>query len=312
MGTTYRRLLPERSPRAAGGRGDRTHSKCLPGSRCDRGRESSLLAPNRDLRPRTRWCCRSVVASRRSKTKLILVKRPLGTPVGTSRAPFFQNNEISAQVPGPFPRVGVFRVRPERSHDNLRNGVATPNAEDRLRPIDYLYRGLTQGPGAVAIAGPGAPVTYRELVAVVEALAAAFQSFDATPGSRVGICARNTPEHLIALLATYAAGKVWVPLNSRNGRTELDAMISVTKPTILITDESCSDRFSPTTARLVMAKPELASLVDEFRGRNPAPVERGPEDAQIIKFSGGSTGSPKAVVQSLRCVDRKSTRLNSS
>jgi acyl-CoA synthetase (AMP-forming)/AMP-acid ligase II len=168
----------------------------------------------------------------------------------------------------------------------------------------------------VAIAGPCAPITYRELVSVVEALAAGFQSLDATPGSPVGICARNTPEHLIALLATYAAGKVWVPLNSRNGRAELDAMIGVTKPTILVADESCIDRFSPTTARLVMAKPEVvsgttsvASLVDRFRGHKPASVERGPEDAQIIKFSGGSTGSPKAVVQSARCVEAQARGL---
>jgi fatty-acyl-CoA synthase len=179
----------------------------------------------------------------------------------------------------------------------------------RLRPIDYLYRGLAHGPDEIAIAGPGAPVTYRDLVAAVEALAAALQSLDATPGSRVGICARNTPEHLIALLATYAAGKVWVPLNSRNGRTELGAMIGVTKPTILVADEACVDRFSPTTARLVMTKPDVASLVEDFRGRKPALFERGPEDAQIIKFSGGSTGRPKAVVQSLRCVEAQARGL---
>src|SRR5215468_9678708 len=69
----------------------------------------------------------------------------------------------------------------------------------RVSPIEYLYRGLAHGPDTIAIAGPGAPVTYRELVALVETMAAALQSLDATPGSRVGICARNTPEHLITL-----------------------------------------------------------------------------------------------------------------
>src|SRR5579862_4734770 len=84
-----------------------------------------------------------------------------------------------------------------------------------LRPIDYLHRGAARDPHAVAIAGPGAPMTYAELVPAVEALAAAFQAIDPSAGqtSRVGICARNTPEHLLALLATYASGKVWVPLN---------------------------------------------------------------------------------------------------
>src|SRR5262249_43124760 len=157
-----------------------------------------------------------------------------------------------------------------------------------------LYHGLSRRPDAVAIAGPCAPVTYRELVSVVEAVAAGLQSLDAATGSRVGICASNTPEHLIALLATYAAGKVWVPLNPRNGRSELEAMIGTTKPTIIVADDSCINRLSPTTASVIAAKPavasgatSVASLMDDFRGRKPAPVERGPEAAQIIKFSGG-------------------------
>jgi len=141
-----------------------------------------------------------------------------------------------------------------------------------LRPIDYLYRGLTHGAEAVAIAGPGAPVTHGELVAAVNATAAALQSIDPTPGSRVGICARNTPEHLIALLATYAAGKVWVPLNPRNGRAELNAMIDVAQPAILVADESCLDRFTRTAAPLVLAKtrdtidgPSVRGLAEAWR-----------------------------------------------
>ena len=132
------------------------------------------------------------------------------------------------------------------------------------------------------------------------------------PGSRVGICARNTLEHLLALLATYAAGKVWVPLNPRNGRAELDVMIAATQPTLVVADESCIDRFTPTDVPLVLGKvqhpgkrgePTVAGLIAHWRGKRPSPVERGEEDAQIIKFSGGSTGTPKPVVQSIRCLN---------
>ncbi len=153
-------------------------------------------------------------------------------------------------------------------------------------------------------------MSYAELVSTVEALAAAFQSVDdATPGSRIGICARNTREHLIALLATYAAGKVWVPLNPRNGRAELDAMIRATRPALIVADASCVDRFSRTDARLVIGKPgesriaeleTVADLVATHSGAKPSVVERRDDDEQIIKFSGGSTGIPKAVVQSVR------------
>ena len=154
-------------------------------------------------------------------------------------------------------------------------------------------------------------MTHAELVATVDALAAALQSIDPVPGSRVGICARNTIEHLLALLATYAAGKVWVPLNPTNGRADLDRMIAATRPSIVVADASALDRFSRTHAPLIIAKddgerrglPTVRALAAEWAGRRPAVVESTHGDAQIIKFSGGSTGIPKPVVQSQRCIN---------
>ena len=178
------------------------------------------------------------------------------------------------------------------------------------KPIEHLYHRAEQSPNAIAIAGPGEPFTYRRLFAAVDALAAALQSLDPDPASRVGICARNTVEHLIALLATYAAGKVWVPLAPNNSRSDLDRMIGATRPTLFVADESCLDRFTPTGAPLVVGKttihpgdmPSVRGLIAEFNGGLPTIVARDDGDAQIIKFSGGSTGAPKPVVQSLRCV----------
>ena len=179
------------------------------------------------------------------------------------------------------------------------------------RPIAHLYRGLERDPNATAVAGPGTPLTYAELVAAVDALAAALQSLDPEPGSRVGICARNTIEHLIALLATYAAGKVWVPLNPTNGRADLDRMIGATRPSLMVAEESSLDRFTPTEAPLILTKVgrdtsharTVRGLIDAWRGRVPVTIDRSGGDAQIIKFSGGSTGVPKPVVQSVRCLN---------
>ena len=77
------------------------------------------------------------------------------------------------------------------------------------QPIDRLYDSIARNPGAVAIAGDThGDITYAALGAAVAALAAALQDLDPIPGSRVGICSGNTTDHLLALLATYAAGKV--------------------------------------------------------------------------------------------------------
>ena len=120
-----------------------------------------------------------------------------------------------------------------------------------------------------------------------------------------------TVEHLLALLATYAAGKVWVPLNPTNSRADLDRMIGATRPTLFVADESCLESFSHTDAPIVVAKttaapgemPSVRGFIAEWNGRHPTVIAREASNAQIIKFSGGSTGAPKPVVQSVRCVN---------
>ncbi len=165
--------------------------------------------------------------------------------------------------------------------------------EQVLQPIDRFYQSVARNRDAVAVAGTAdGDVTYAGLARAVDAVAAAFQERDGAAGSRVGICLSNSYEHLVALLATYAAGKVWVPLGFRNARAELDAMIAATRPSILIDDAAA-----------------IRKMIAEYDGKTPARAERGAEDPQIIKFSGGSTGAPKAVVQSQRCVNAQADGL---
>ncbi len=162
-------------------------------------------------------------------------------------------------------------------------------------------------------------VSYAQLVSDTEALATAFQELDGTNGSRVGICAYNTREHLTALLATYAAGKVWVPLNPRNGKEELDAMIAATQPGIIVAGmKHASRKFTPTGAALIVAddggdrssQGTIAGLAHRFRGHRPAQLMRLAEDTQVIKFSGGTTGAPKGVLQSVRCINAQAVNIS--
>jgi fatty-acyl-CoA synthase len=164
-----------------------------------------------------------------------------------------------------------------------------------VRPIDYFYQGVARDPNAIALETDHSRVSYSQLVADVEALASGFQTVDPTTGSRVGICALNTRDHLTALLATYAAGKVWVPLNARNGRAELEAMVATTRPTIIVADQGGAEKVTPTVS--------VNELVSRHSGRVPTAATRPLEHVQIIKFSGGTTGRPKGVLQSARCIN---------
>ena len=165
-----------------------------------------------------------------------------------------------------------------------------------MKPIDYLYSAALRRPDATAVDAPGARLSYRELAARVDALAAGLQGIDPRPQSRVGICAHNTLDHLLALLATLAAGKVWVPLNPREPKAELDAKVTATRPSIVVVDEDCLDHVSrPEGVKLLVGPASLAR-----DGKRPE-VPNLPLDAlQAIKFTGGTSGRPKGVMQPYR------------
>ena len=78
---------------------------------------------------------------------------------------------------------------------------------------------------------------YRPLFDFVRATEnAALSAIDPIPGSRICVGAVNTVDHLIAILAILAAGKVWVPLNWRNPAAELNRIIAFTDPSIVLAE----------------------------------------------------------------------------
>lgn len=179
-----------------------------------------------------------------------------------------------------------------------------------MRPIDFLHRGLRRKPDAIAVESEtGEEITYRQLVRRIEAVAAGLQRLAPEPQSRVAICAYNTVEHLVALLATMAAGQVWVPLNPRLGRLDIEGMIEATRPAVVIADETCIGLLPQLRAPLVVAKARdggtladsVAALASRFEGERAAARHLGMDDLQAIKFTSGSSGRAKGVMQSYRC-----------
>lgn len=174
-----------------------------------------------------------------------------------------------------------------------------------MYPIDFFFRSARAAPDAPAIETPREVVTYSELAHRVRALAAAMQDADPRPQSRVGICARNNVGHVTALLATLAAGKVWVPLNPRAVRHELDRIVAFTEPSLLVADETVRDRFDARGAPVWTCHGAdgvncLRELEERFAGKSPALFNLSRDATQAIKFTGGSTGAPKGVMQPYR------------
>lgn len=176
-----------------------------------------------------------------------------------------------------------------------------------MSPIDTFHRAARRWPDRPAVEATGAVVSYAELAAQVDALAHALQQ-RSPAGSAIGLCAGNGLAHVVALLAVLTAGRVWVPLNPRNAAGELARIVAVTEPALILCETAYRERLGEPACPVVATDgadggPDtLAGLLAAHHGLRPA-REPGHDDRErslAIKFTGGSTGVPKGVVQPAR------------
>lgn len=175
-------------------------------------------------------------------------------------------------------------------------------------PIDFFWRAAERWPERTAIDAPEGEIHYDLLARHVAALAAALVEIDPEPQSRVAICARNSAEHITALLAVLACGKVWVPLNPKSTRPEIRRIVDATEPSIIVADADCTDLLEGAQGQRIHTRSETPSgstptIAALLAKHNDAlrPSFLLPADAtQAIKFTGGTTGAPKGVMQPYR------------
>ncbi|WP_353147552.1 AMP-binding protein [Pollutimonas bauzanensis] len=166
-------------------------------------------------------------------------------------------------------------------------------------PIDFLYRAAQLHGSRTAIESPAEQITYAQLVTAVNALAVVLQAKDPTPGSRVGLCAANSPNYIIGMLAILAAGKVWVPLNYRSTSSEIRRILDTTAPTALMVDDIGNELIHGDES-LKIPFAQFANLIATHQGQVPTRHALSRDGTQAIKFTGGTTGIPKGVMQPYR------------
>ncbi len=171
-----------------------------------------------------------------------------------------------------------------------------------MYPIDFFFRAAEHYPDRVALDAPEGQVTYARLAADVRALAAALQDLDPAPQTRVALCAGNSSRHILALLAVLASGKIWVPLNYRSTAREIGRILDATEPSIVIVDGAGEPLVPATVGQRISLGADAAglpleALLARAAGREPQRHDLPRDATQAIKFTGGTTGLPKGVMQ---------------
>jgi acyl-CoA synthetase (AMP-forming)/AMP-acid ligase II len=151
--------------------------------------------------------------------------------------------------------------------------------------LDYLHNMIEEHGEKVAIEDADSQVTYAELATAAKALAVALQMKDPTPGSRVALCAANSLEYLVSVLAILEAGKILVPLNCESTTEQLHQLLNDTHPTVVIVDDK-GDQLILSEDELKINFSQFEGLVRTYRGQEFISYEPGLLDQALAKAKG--------------------------
>jgi natural product biosynthesis luciferase-like monooxygenase protein len=146
-------------------------------------------------------------------------------------------------------------------------------------------------PQRTALAAQGVSLTYAEVDARANRVAAQLRALDVGPDSRVGLCLPRGIELVVGLIAIHKAGGAYVPLDPAYPHERIAYMLADAKASVLLTDRAHAARLAAPT-RTLLIEEALASTA-------PAPrVDGGarPEHLAYVIYTSGSTGRPKGVM----------------
>ncbi|WP_409019388.1 class I adenylate-forming enzyme family protein [Brevundimonas vesicularis] len=190
-----------------------------------------------------------------------------------------------------------------------------------------LFRSAVEAaPGRAFIHYFDATLTYAEVDAASTRLAAALQASGVVKGDRIAGYMQNIPQFMIALIATWKCGGVFVSVNPMNRSRELGLILNDATPRVLImesalveaaydrldTDVHRPDLLLTTSGWLYQSEPDArlfpgappqtpAGTIDlaAFMGQNHPPLNSPPiqpDDAAMLVYTSGTSGKPKGAI----------------
>ena len=172
-----------------------------------------------------------------------------------------------------------------------------------------------------AITFRGATLSYGELWEKVEALAAGYRRLGVRAGDRIVCQLPNNPEHVVAMNAAWACGAIHAGTDNDLTGPELSWLVDRTEASVLVFQPrpDAADPLAPVRA-VHEARPatkvvvhdagtagkgqvSMAELLGAGAGVGAPGVEPrypSPDETGLLLLTSGTTGRPKAVMETLR------------
>jgi acyl-CoA synthetase (AMP-forming)/AMP-acid ligase II len=177
----------------------------------------------------------------------------------------------------------------------------------RFGPSAWLTRNARHCPDLVCLRdeGLGRSITFSELDRRVNQLCHALAAAGLGPADRVLVVSTDSHQFAETWLACLRAGLTCVPLNIRLAPAEILTLLDSAKPRLVLLDDRQAERLTGLLADrhrdlpVIRYGEEYESLLAGRPEWEPA-VAVDPEAIVGLSFTSGTTGRPKAVLQSAR------------
>ncbi|MCB0167536.1 MAG: amino acid adenylation domain-containing protein, partial [Anaerolineae bacterium] len=155
-------------------------------------------------------------------------------------------------------------------------------------------------PEAVAVVYDGKHLTYHQLNQQANALARVLMGHGVGPEGLVSLLAERNLDFLIAILAIFKAGGVYLPLNPRYPPQRLGDVIHQSQLALILTTADFTPSLSEALGTLSSTTPpqvlQLEPLLLATQSVDNLPVRCTPQHLAYVIFTSGSTGLPKGVM----------------
>ncbi|MEU6917889.1 non-ribosomal peptide synthetase, partial [Streptomyces olindensis] len=189
-------------------------------------------------------------------------------------------------------RAAAADQRHTAPHDERR-----PAAPDQRRTTvrDLFAAQAARTPLAPAVHHGDTTLTFRQLDAVADGLAAALLARGAGPESVVAVALPRGPDLVAALLAVLKAGAACMPVDPSYPPERIALMLGDAHPRLVVSDRE-------TARRLALDPKSVCDPGDTARARAVPRPPLFPDHPAYVVFTSGSTGRPKGVLGTQRAL----------
>ena len=175
------------------------------------------------------------------------------------------------------------------------NRTEEPLPEDET-VLDLFEARARQDPGRVAVRCGDRSLSYGELAAAVDRMAARLRRAGVRADQRVAVRVPRTPEMVVALLAVWKAGAAYVPIDPTHPRARVEGILEDAQPAVLVTwGAARGELVVPGETRVVCVDEDGDGDGSGNGNGNGNGNGDGNERVAYVLFTSGSTGRPKGV-----------------